>query len=336
MLSAQLSAFAAGCWAESARRAPAVTQAVDRVTRCLQDLWPRLRTSLFGSQAVQLALPSSDVDLLVHLPPVRHLPPIEEAGILEGRNGVNETLLQQAARQLSKQGWVRSVKVISQTAIPLITLLVVSNPADPDSHVVRLDITFDSPRHQGLATAELVRALLAQQPPLAPLALALKQFLAQRHLHHAYTGGLSSYCLVLMLSAHLKHAAALGGWGEPGGKTMPSLGALFADVLHFFGVAFDPRAHAVSLVAPPGEAQLAAGAIFPSRGTSSIIDALHLCDPLSEGGGGNVGRNCFRLLQITTALGDASRSLDQQLQGGGGGGAMLLAGLIDLQGRAAG
>lgn len=36
--------------------------------------------------------------LQVYLPPVRNLPPIEEAGILEGRNGIKESILQQVKR----------------------------------------------------------------------------------------------------------------------------------------------------------------------------------------------------------------------------------------------
>lgn len=38
-----------------------------------QVLWPRSRVSVFGSNATGLALPMSDVDILVHLPPVRNL-----------------------------------------------------------------------------------------------------------------------------------------------------------------------------------------------------------------------------------------------------------------------
>ena len=41
-----------------------------------------------------------------YLPQVRSLQPIEEAGILEGRNGIKETFIQQAARYLAKQPWV--------------------------------------------------------------------------------------------------------------------------------------------------------------------------------------------------------------------------------------
>lgn len=56
---------------------------------------PDPQVYVFGSVATGLALPSSDVDLVVYLPPVRNLPPIEEAGILEGRNGIKESILQQ-------------------------------------------------------------------------------------------------------------------------------------------------------------------------------------------------------------------------------------------------
>lgn len=41
-----------------------------------------------------------------------------------------------------------------------------------------------------------VRELMGQFTPLTPLALVLKQFLADRSLDHAYKGGLSSYCQV--------------------------------------------------------------------------------------------------------------------------------------------
>jgi hypothetical protein len=41
-----------------------------------------------------------------------------------------------------------------------------------------------------------VRELMGQFPPITPLALLLKQFLADRSLDHPYKGGLSSYCQV--------------------------------------------------------------------------------------------------------------------------------------------
>ena len=320
-LTDQVSAFARDVEAAAFARRPARVAAVQRVTRALQDLWPRACTRVFGSEAAGLSLPTSDVDMVVALPPVRQLPPIEEAGILEGRNGINESVLKQAARQLTRQEWTESAKCIESTAVPLITLTVRGQPGD--ALPVRLDLSFDGPRHQGLATAELVRSLVAALPVLTPLTLVLKQFLSERSLHHAYTGGLSSYCLVLLLAAYLKHAAAAGApCGPP-----PSLGVLLADVLHFYGRDFDPRRSAVALAPeePHSDAPFPAALLFPGRGgREALIDVLHISDPLG-GVHTNVGRNCFRFLQIQKALGDASRALDAQLAGGEG---PLLEGLI--------
>lgn len=41
-----------------------------------------------------------------------------------------------------------------------------------------------------------VKELSEQFPAITPLALVLKQFLADRSLDQSYSGGLSSYCLV--------------------------------------------------------------------------------------------------------------------------------------------
>lgn len=43
----------------------AVTLAVDTVARVVRLIWPHARTVLFGSQATSLALPGSDLDIVV-------------------------------------------------------------------------------------------------------------------------------------------------------------------------------------------------------------------------------------------------------------------------------
>ncbi|KHN24642.1 Poly(A) RNA polymerase cid14 [Glycine soja] len=78
------------------------------------------------------------------------------------------------------------------------------------SKSVRLDISFKSPSHTGLQTTEMVKELTAQFPAATPLALVLKQFLADRSLDQSYSGGLSSYCLVLLIIRFLQHEHHLG------------------------------------------------------------------------------------------------------------------------------
>ncbi|MCO5559557.1 hypothetical protein L7F22_013158 [Adiantum nelumboides] len=267
--------------AENLLRKPSISAAIDKVTHAMQVLWPRSRLKVFGSTATGLALPCSDVDLVVCLPPVRNLEPIKEAGILEGRNGIKETCLQvpsfmttlvsvaefflfsHAARYLADQDWVKSdtLKTIENTTIPIIMLVAHVGPhsdnamdivdcleevqadrekaaskegngpwgGSVDREFVRLDISFEAPSHTGLRTAELVRELTAQFPAITPLALVLKQFLTDRSLDHPYTGGLSSYCLVILITRFLQHQHHIGC------PFQQNLGSLLMDFLHFFG-----------------------------------------------------------------------------------------------------
>ncbi|XP_024009832.1 uncharacterized protein LOC18015150 isoform X2 [Eutrema salsugineum] len=257
LLNDDIDSFCKQVAAENMARKPYINWAIKRVTRSLQVLWPRSRTNIFGSSATGLSLPSSDVDLVVCLPPVRNLEPIKEAGILEGRNGIKETCLQHAARYLANQEWVKtdSLKTVENTAIPIIMLVVevpcdlicsIQSPkegpdcitVDQDSNSntemvgfedsvaanslptftgnlanaksVRLDISFKTPSHTGLQTTQLVKDLTEQFPAATPLALVLKQFLADRTLDQSYSGGLSSYCLVLLITRFLQHEHHLG------------------------------------------------------------------------------------------------------------------------------
>ncbi|EEC81146.1 hypothetical protein OsI_24054 [Oryza sativa Indica Group] len=336
--------------AENLVRKPYINWAVKRVTRCLQVLWPRSRTNLFGSNATGLALPTSDVDLVISLPPVRNLEPIKEAGILEGRNGIKETCLQHAARCLANQDWVRtdSLKTVENTAIPVI-MLVAQVPCDTnlsseyssvldssheqlsinvlgdqgspsrsdnsssegssmpmcsrinkdDGNVVqsiRLDISFKSPSHTGLQTTELVCELTQQFPAAVPLALILKKFLADRSLDHPYSGGLSSYCLVLLIVRFLQHEHHLGR------PINQNLGSLLMDFLYFFGNVFDPRHMRISIQG---------SGIYLNRERGHSIDPIHIDDPLCPAN--NVGRNCFRIHQCIKAFADAFTVLENEL-----------------------
>lgn len=331
ILHEEIEGFCKQVAAENLLRKLTISTAVDKVAHAMQVLWPRSRLKIFGSNATGLALPCSDVDLVVCLPPVRNLEPIKEAGILEGRNGIKETCLQHAARYLADQDWVKSdtLKTIENTAIPIIMLVAHVSPqlynitdicdsADDlhsnlkeassseerkgpwggnlDRELVRLDISFEAPSHTGLRTAELVRELTAQFPAIVPLALILKQFLTDRSLDHPYTGGLSSYCLVILITRFLQHQHHLG-W-----PFQQNLGSLLIDFLHFFGCVFDPRRMGICI---------RGGGMYVNRDRGHSIDPLHIEDPLHPSN--NVGRNCFRILQCVKAFADAYSYFEKAL-----------------------
>lgn len=333
--------------AENMARKSYINWAVKRVTRSLQVLWPRSRTNIFGSTATGLSLPTSDVDLVVCLPPVRNLEPIKEAGILEGRNGIKETCLQHAARYLVNQDWVKndSLKTVENTAIPIIMLVVevprdliassasnVQSPKEEPPHMsgeqgshvnssvvaleesalpkcsqinydatndsvsVRIDISFKSPSHTGLQTTELVKDLTEQFPAAAPLALVLKQFLADRSLDQSYSGGLSSYCLVLLIIRFLQHEYHLSR------PINQNFGNLLMNFLYFFGNVFDPRQMRISVQG---------SGVYIKRERGCSIDPIHIDDPLFPTN--NVGRNCFRIHQCIKAFSEAYSILENEL-----------------------
>ena len=56
----------------------------------------------------------------------------------------------------------------------------------------------------GPAAALLMRRFLTDLPPLRPLTLALKQFLACRNLNQPYHGGVGSFALQMMVVSFLQ------------------------------------------------------------------------------------------------------------------------------------
>ncbi|XP_054780487.1 uncharacterized protein LOC129288122 isoform X2 [Prosopis cineraria] len=347
LLHDEIDSFCKQVAAENMSRKRYINWAVKRVTRSLQVLWPRSRTHIFGSNATGMALPISDVDLVVCLPPVRNLEPIKEAGILEGRNGIKETCLQHAARYLANQDWVKndSLKTVENTAIPIIMLVVevpfdaitssapilkspkgksacttgengngihsdmihsedsavqkcspINSGTPKDSNSVRLDISFKTPSHTGLQTSEMVKGLTEQFPAVTPLALVLKQFLADRSLDQSYSGGLSSYCLVLLIIRFLQHEHHLGR------QIDQNYGSLLMDFLYFFGNVFDPRQMRISVQG---------SGVYIKRERDCSIDPIHIDDPLFPTN--NVGRNCFRIHQCIKAFSEAYSILENQL-----------------------
>ncbi|KAF7825323.1 Non-canonical poly(A) RNA polymerase protein Trf4-1 isoform A [Senna tora] len=319
LLHDEIDSFCKQVAAENMARKPYINWAVKRVTRSLQVLWPRSRTNIFGSNATGMSLPTSDVDLVVCLPPVRNLEPIKEAGILEGRNGIKETCLQHAARYLANQDWVKndSLKTVENTAIPIIMLVVkvpddvpttsasvIQSPKEEpprtvdehDSKLVRLDISFKTPSHTGLQTTELVKQLTEQFPAATPLALVLKQFLADRSLDQSYSGGLSSYCLVLLIIRFLQHEHHLGR------PINQNYGNLLMDFVYFFGNVFDPRQMRISVQG---------SGVYIKRERGCSIDPIHIDDPLFPTN--NVGRNCFRIHQCIKAFSEAYSILEDEL-----------------------
>lgn len=210
--------------------------AVERFSRLTKTIWPRAQVKLYGSYMSGLCLPSSDLDFVVCLPAVHKKDLALAPGVLEGRNAINETSQKLLARELKGESWIdpRSIKLIDRTIVPVIKV----STKDTRARVIQLDISFDSPDHHGLEANQMVAAILDELPLIRPLILVLKQFLLDRGLLTSYTGGLSSYCLFLMLARYLQEQPPASG--DPG--------SLLMGFLDFYGNFFDPRVTGISVM----------------------------------------------------------------------------------------
>lgn len=68
---------------------------------------------------------------------------------------------------------------------------------------LHVDVSIGTSRHRGMAAARRMHAMAASLAPLAPLVAFLKALLHKQGLNTPATGGLSSYSLVVMVSAWL-------------------------------------------------------------------------------------------------------------------------------------
>jgi DNA polymerase sigma len=200
------------------------TAAIQRLSRLVTAVWPRAQVKLYGSHVTGLSLPA------VH----KNAPAITP-GVLEGRNAVNESSQKLLARRLKGESWIdpRSIKIIERTVVPVIKV----STKDARTRMLQLDISFDGPVHHGLEAIAMVKDILQQFPMVRPLVLVLKQFLFDRGLLTAYTGGLSSYGLFLMVTRFLQEQP--NSWGD--------CGSMLMGFLDFYGNCFDPRSTGISV-----------------------------------------------------------------------------------------
>ncbi|XP_011648330.1 non-canonical poly(A) RNA polymerase PAPD5-like [Pogonomyrmex barbatus] len=151
---------------------------VKRIENVIYDLWPDSKVEVFGSFRTGLYLPTSDIDLVVigmwtNLP----LRTLERA------------LLDQNIAEPS------SIKVLDKASVPIVKL------TDKESEI-KVDISFNM--NNGVKSAELINSFKRQYPVLEKLVMVLKQFLLQRDLNEVFTGGISSYSLILMTISFLQ------------------------------------------------------------------------------------------------------------------------------------
>ncbi|PIO68596.1 nucleotidyltransferase domain protein, partial [Teladorsagia circumcincta] len=167
-------------WLRPCRLEEAVRLEVFRkVKSAIKERWKgnNVRVSVFGSLRTRLFLPTSDIDVLVECDEWKD-------------SSVMARCMQETANHLEEVGLAKSVAVFSDAFVPIVKMV------EKDT-LVNVDISFNTA--QGVKAADYIEKVKEEFPVVEPLILVLKQFLILRRLNTTYTGGLSSYGLILML-----------------------------------------------------------------------------------------------------------------------------------------
>ncbi|GAB1598024.1 terminal nucleotidyltransferase 4A-like [Argonauta hians] len=151
---------------------------VKRIRNVVKQLWPDAQVEIFGSFCTGLYLPTSDIDLVVF--GTWETPPLWKLKDALVENSIADE---------------EYIKVLDKASVPIVKLT--DRKTD-----VKVDISFNM--RNGVKSAMLIKSYMEEFPHLKYLVLVLKQFLLQRDLNEVFTGGISSYCLILLTVSFLQ------------------------------------------------------------------------------------------------------------------------------------
>ncbi|XP_045512533.1 non-canonical poly(A) RNA polymerase protein Trf4-1-like [Pieris brassicae] len=253
---------------------------VSRIRSAILSLWPQARVEIFGSFRTGLYLPTSDIDLVV-IGQWEKLP----LWTLE-RELVNQDIAEK-----------ESIKVLEKATVPIVKM------TDKYSDV-KVDISFNM--SSGVKSAELIKQFKEKYPVLSRLVMVLKQFLLQRDLNEVFTGGISSYSLILMCISFLQ----LHPRPERLRQTH-NLGVLLIEFFELYGRKFNYVKTAIRV--KNGGSYLSKDELQKEMNDGHRPSLLCIEDPLTPGN--DIGRSSYGALQVKQAFDYGYIILQQAISG---------------------
>ncbi|XP_048695498.1 terminal nucleotidyltransferase 4A isoform X7 [Caretta caretta] len=238
-------------------------EVVKRIETVIKDLWPTADVQIFGSFSTGLYLPTSDIDLVVFGKWER--PPLQ--------------LLEQALRK-HNVAEPYSIKVLDKATVPIIKL------TDQETEV-KVDISFNV--ETGVKAARFIKEYMKKYSLLPYLILVLKQFLLQRDLNEVFTGGISSYSLILMAISFLQLHPRIDAR-----RADENLGMLLVEFFELYGRNFNYLKTGIRI--KNGGAYIAKEEIMKAMTNGYRPSMLCIEDPLLPGN--DVGRSSYGAMQV--------------------------------------
>nr|XP_055074980.1 terminal nucleotidyltransferase 4A isoform X2 [Misgurnus anguillicaudatus] len=242
-------------------------EVVDRIESVIKELWPTADVQIFGSFSTGLYLPTSDIDLVVFGKWER--PPLQQ--------------LEQALRK-HNVAEPYSIKVLDKATVPIIKL------TDQETEV-KVDISFNV--ETGIKAASFIKEYVKKYTVLPYLIFVLKQFLLQRDLNEVFTGGISSYSLILMVISFLQLHPRIDARNPK-----MNLGILLIEFFELYGRHFNYLKTGIRI--KDGGAYMAKEDIMKAMSNGYRPSMLCIEDPLLPGN--DVGRSSYGAMQVKDAF----------------------------------
>lgn len=271
---------------ESVQRA--IDEAIKHISVCVHSIWPEASVACYGSYASGLWLPSSDVDVVVMGLTNDQDPDVKTQFVLGARE------LEMIAARLREQSWIQQIEVVGSAKVPVAKVVLAENG-------LRVDISIENVHTRlGIEASDLAREYVQSIPLLRPMLLVVKQFLREKGLNNAFTGGVSSYAVALMAVFLIKQQ-------ELTDATEPEvLGQLLLDFFEYYGMGFSFATTGISLKENAfGEYLLTPHIVMSSTGVPMLMPQLVIDDPVYINGQHNVGAGAFAIARVIAALEDA-------------------------------
>ena len=172
---------------------------------CLSDEY---EVKVYGSRETGVCLPWSDIDFVIIC---------KDIGYFEPLSKIYEYL------KINYKNF--EIKYISTTQIPIIKINTGQNYKN-----ISLDVSIELPEHHGGECVQFIKNKLKEFEVLSPITFALKTIFQKAKINDPYTGGLSSYGIILMIINFLQKQQKNGI-----DISMNNLGKLFYELLYFYG-----------------------------------------------------------------------------------------------------
>ena len=305
-----------------------ITEKINRkyplIIRIIEDLKTILKTisqdydiHIYGSYANGLCMPWSDLDLVLvnknsinnninnnfqennneNILLEQNIEQQSDATSVANTDSTRETfnnmqndLLLIFYYKLKEQPWIKQMVITENLSIKIIRIITVEAYSE-----MNIDISVDSPKHNGLKCVNLIKSYLKEYTVLKPITIALKAILQSANLHNPTKGGLSSYGLILMVVSYIqsqKENFSLKNEQDLCGK-------IFYGFLKHYGIFFDFNKYLI-LTYPINETNV------PNNDKESFLNLNHfsqefiILDPLNNKN--NVANSSFQYMNLKMAF----------------------------------